>query len=93
MLVALLWLIVSTSGIVGGDSSRRLQIAHSWLTGEKEIVFNPETYKPNSRLDVPGVIGRDGNLYYGDELGQSILMLPGDWLGIQIHKLFPKKKF
>ena len=32
----------------------------------------------------------DGKRYIADDLGQSILMLPGDWLGEQIYRISPK---
>jgi len=80
MIVALLWIIVATGGRVGGDSARRLQITHGWLTGEEEVVLEPN-YKIISRLDPnAGVVGVGGKRFHGDELGQSVLMLPGDWV-------------
>jgi hypothetical protein len=91
MIVALLWIIVATGGRVGGDSARRLQITHGWLTGEEEVVLEPN-YKIISRLDPnAGVVGVGGKRFHGDELGQSVLMLPGDWLGTQLLPFFPKQ--
>ncbi|BAG00720.1 MULTISPECIES: hypothetical protein [Microcystis] len=37
-LVALLWIIVTTSAVdLGGDTSRRLDMAHAWWTGQPEM--------------------------------------------------------
>jgi len=94
IIVALLWIIVATPGKLRGDTPRRLLITHSWLTGEPEVTLSAN-YKSNSRMGNPrldpsfGVLGVGGKRYYGDDLGQSILMLPGDWLGTQLQKFFP----
>ena len=48
-------------------------------------------HKPLTRMDNNiGVIGRDGKRYHPYEVGQSLLMLPGDWLGTTIHQLIPR---
>lgn len=88
-LIAFLWILVVSSGTVGTlDTSLRLQMAHAWWTGTPEIV--DLDYKPIIRGDIrSGIMGVDGKRYIAYEQGQSILMLPGDWVGTQVHRLFP----
>ena len=88
-LIALLWIITINPGLIYGDTLARLDMAHAWWTGTEEISLAPN-YKPSSRLENVGVLGRGGKRYIPYEVGQSLLMLPGDWLGTQLHQLFPK---
>jgi hypothetical protein len=91
-LIALLWILVINSGMVNADSHRRLQMAHAWWTGTDEVSV-PADYKPQSREEIfalVGVLGAGGKRYIPYEPGQSLLMLPADWLGTQLHPWFPK---
>jgi hypothetical protein len=65
-------------------------MAHAWWTGAEEVSLAPD-YKPQSRLDNPGVIGVGGKRYVPYDVGQPLLMLPGDWLGSQLHRVFPQQ--
>jgi hypothetical protein len=89
-LIALLWLIVINSGTVGSlDTELRLQMAHAWWTGTDEVII-PSGYQLKVRGDiVAGVMGAGGKRYIAYEVGQSMLMLPADWLGSQLHQFFP----
>jgi hypothetical protein len=83
-LIALLWISVIHSGELGSDTGFRLQMAHAWVTGAEEV--NPN-YQPRYRGDIEaGVLGRGGRRYIAYDVGQSLLMLPGDWLGTQLPK-------
>jgi len=89
-LIAFLWITVINSGTLGVlDTELRLQMAHSWWTGTEEVQVAPD-YKPRGRTDIRlGVVGVGGKRYIAYEPGQSMLMLPGDWLGTQLHQWFP----
>lgn len=89
-LIALLWITTINSGMLGSiDTDLRLQMAHAWWTGTEEVSI-PSDYKLKVRGDiVAGVVGVDGKRYIAYEPGQSLLMLPGDWLGTQLHRWFP----
>lgn len=89
-LIALLWVTVVNSGTVGSlDTELRLQMAHAWWTGGEEVIIPPD-YQLKVRGDIiAGVIGSGGKRYIAYETGQSMLMLPGDWLGTQLHRLLP----
>ncbi len=89
-LIAFLWTtVVNSGGFFGnGDTAVRLQMAHAWWTGTEEV--SPD-YQPTSRLDnYIGVIDRKGKRRQIYESGQSLLMLPGDWLGTQLNQWFPQ---
>ncbi|WP_375329502.1 glycosyltransferase family 39 protein [Microcystis sp. BLCC-F210] len=89
-LITFLWLAVINTGFIRGDTLARLSITHSIWTGEPEIQLDTN-YKPLSRLDnTIGNLSRDGKRYHAYEVGQSLLMLPGDWLGTTIHQLIPR---
>jgi hypothetical protein len=88
VLIALLWIIAVSPGKIYGDTIARLQMAHSLWTGDEEIVL-PPNYQPKSRLENVGVLGSNGKRYIAYEVGQALLMIPGDWLGTQLHKAFP----
>lgn len=89
-LIALLWITTVSSGTLGTlDTDLRLQMAHAWWTGTPEVQI-PPGYKFKVRGDIiPGVMGVGGKRYIAYEEGQSLLMLPGDWLGTQFHQLSP----
>jgi hypothetical protein len=89
IILATLWAIIVSPGRVSGDTMMRLNMAHAWWTGEAEVSVPPD-YRPKSRLEMPGV--KIGDRYYpAYDLGQSMLMLPGDWLATQLHRLFPRQ--
>lgn len=89
-LIALLWIGVINSGSLGSlDTDLRLQMAHAWWTGTEEITPPPKN-QLRIRGDIrAGILGVDGKRYIAYEQGQSMLMLPGDWLGTQLHRWFP----
>lgn len=79
--------VVNRGNLASVDTVVRLQMAHAWWTGTEEVDPN---YKPYIRGDLwVGITGNDGKRYLSYDPGQAILMLPGDWLGSQIHRLFP----
>ena len=88
-LIASLVIMVVNRGTLGSiDTTVRLQMAHAWWTQTAEVDSN---YQAKFRGDLlVGVTGVGGKRYLSYELGQSILMLPGDWIGTQLHKSFPK---
>ena len=87
-LISLLIVTVVNRGTLASiDTLVRLQMAHAWWTGTEEV---DPSYQPRFRGDLlVGVTGNEGKRYLAYDPGQSILMLPGDWLGTQIHRLFP----
>jgi hypothetical protein len=87
-LIALLWITVINTGTLGSiDTRLRLEMAHAWWTGTEEV--SPD-YQPKFRGDLKaGVLGVGGRRYIAYEPGQSFLMLPGDWLGTQLHPWLP----
>ncbi len=87
-LATFLWLLVITQGNLGSlDTAVRLQMSHAWWTNTEEVAAN---YKPVFKGDMwAGVQGVKGKRYLFYEPGQSILMIPGDWLGTQLHIFFP----
>ncbi|WP_217651984.1 glycosyltransferase family 39 protein [Hydrococcus rivularis] len=89
-LIALLWIIAVSPGTIYGDTLIRLEMAHAWRTGREEVTLTPDN-KPKSRLDSPGVSGVGGKRYTTYDAGQSLLMLPGDWLGSQLHRLLSQQ--
>ncbi len=90
-LITFLWLAVINTGLImRADTLVRLSITHTIWTGEPEVQLDTN-HKPLTRMDNKiGIIGRDGKRYYTYEVGQSLLMLPGDWLGTTIHQLIPR---
>ena len=76
--IALLWLIFVNSGLItSADTFRRLGMSHAWWTGTEELVRgNTLIVKVNDKKYIPY------------DLGQSMLMLPGDWLGEHLGKGF-----
>jgi hypothetical protein len=87
-LIALLVITIVNRGTLGSiDTTVRLQMAHAWWTGTEEVAPN---YQAKFRGDLQsGVIGAGGKRYLAYDIGQSILMLLGDWLGTQLHRFFP----
>jgi hypothetical protein len=86
-LIALLWILVVNPGTIDGDTSLRLRMAHAWWTGTEEVAPN---FQPQVRGQLgAGVQGVGGRRYIAYDVGQSMLMLPGDWLGTQLHRWFP----
>jgi len=70
----LLWLLLFNSGGISSvDTSTRLWMAHRWWSPSDAIA---ET--PSISIEI------DGKQVVPYDLGQPILMLPGDWLGSQI---------
>lgn len=86
-LIALLWLVVVNSGTISVDTAARLQMAHALWTGTEEISLPPD-YQPQVRGDA-GILGVDGKRYYYFDMGQPLLMVPGDWVGTKLHQIFP----
>ena len=76
VVIALLWLIFVNPGTITSiDTIRRLSMSHAWWTGSEESF-------PGNKI----VINVDRKKYIPYDLGQSMLMLPGDWLGEQLGK-------
>lgn len=90
ILITFLWLAVINPGTyIGLDTALRLQMTHSWWQGQEEVLVSSET-QPKRRGDIRfGVQGRDNKRYIAYDVGQSLLMLPGDWVGTQLGRLFP----
>ena len=75
-IVALLWLIFVNPGTITSiDTVRRISMSHAWWTGTEENF-------PGNKI----VISVKGKNYIPYDLGQSMLMLPGDWLGEQLSR-------
>ena len=90
ILIAWLWLMVINAGTLGAiDTDVRLQMAHAWWTGTEEVQISPQM-QPKVRGDIRfGIRGVGGKRYIFYKPGQALLMLPGDWLGTQLHRFFP----
>jgi hypothetical protein len=74
ILVTLLWLVFFNPGSVTNiDTERRMRMAHAWWTGAEEG-------NPGDKL----VIDVNGRQFVPYDLGQSMLILPGDWLGTKL---------
>lgn len=77
-IVALLWSIfVNPGAITSIDTLRRLNMSHAWWTGTEEGLLNDKL-----------VIRVNDKKYIPYDLGQSMLMLPADWLGSKFGKNF-----
>ncbi|MGK7938881.1 MAG: hypothetical protein AB4062_01715 [Crocosphaera sp.] len=89
-LIAFLWLLLTNAGTLGVlDTELRLQMANAWWTGKEEVQIAPNMNK-KVRGDIRfGIMGVNDKRYIAYEQGQSLLMLPGDWLGTQLSKVFP----
>jgi len=90
-LIALLWITIINPANLPPDTDVRLRMAHALWTGTEEVSL-PPNYRPSSRLDRVGVLGVDGKRYEHYDMGQSLLMLPADWIGTQLSKVFPSIK-
>jgi hypothetical protein len=83
------WLLVINTGEFNWDTSLRLQISHSLWTGEAEI--DPQNQPIRRGDQAAGVLGKDGKRVIGLwDIGQSLIMVPGDWLGTQVQPFFPR---
>jgi hypothetical protein len=82
--ISLLWLFLITPFNLPPDTDVRLQMAHALWTGQDEIPAD----SPAS-VGVPSPVA-PGKRYYPYDMGQSLLMLPGDWVGTQIRMFSPK---
>ena len=99
-IILISWLLITSinSGLIGADTDARLEMANSWWRGKAEVSPPAETFNKNFKpknadanlLTSIGVPGRDGKRYIPYDLGQSMLMLPADWIGNQLHHFFPK---
>ena len=88
-LIALLWAMVVVPGELFLYTTLRLNMAHAWWTGTEEVA-PPPGYQAKVRGDIQfGVIGADSKRVIAYDVGQSMLMLPGDWVGQQLHQVFP----
>ncbi len=89
-LIAFLWLLLTNAGNLGVlDTELRLQMANAWWTGKEEVQITPNMTR-KVRGDIRfGVIGVNEKRYIAYEQGQSLLMLPGDWVGTQLSQVFP----
>jgi len=78
--LATLWLIAVNIGSFGtDDTDLRLRMGHAWWSGASEV--SSRLPQPISREDaLRGVRGAGGKRYVFYDPGQSILMMPGDWL-------------
>jgi Dolichyl-phosphate-mannose-protein mannosyltransferase len=90
-LVSLLFITLINPANLPPDTDKRLEMAHALWTGTEEISL-PPNYRPSSRLENVGVLGVDGKRYVAYDMGQPLLMLPADWVGTQLSKVFPRVK-
>ena len=80
LLVTALFTFLIQSGELGtSDTTHRLQVAHSFWTGEPQVF-------PNEYPEF-GLHGRGGRLYAWYGVGQSLLLLPADIAGTAISHL------
>jgi hypothetical protein len=77
--VALFTFLIQSGEMGTSDTDHRLQVAHSWWTGELQVA--PEEY-PDF-----GLHGRGGKLYAWYGIGQSLILFPFDVAGSAIEKL------
>src|SRR5581483_10754165 len=71
--VALLTAMIQSGELGTADTTRRLQVTHSFWTHEPQV---PQADYPDF-----GIPGRGGRLYAWYGIGQSLLMLPADLVG------------
>ena len=88
-LIALLWIVAVNPGKISVDTAARLRMAHALWTGTEEVVIPPGD-RPLTRGGYNSVLGVGGKRYYEYDMGQSLLMVPGDWIATQFYKLLPK---
>ena len=80
LVVTALFTFLIQSGELGtSDTTHRLQVAHSFWTGQPQVF-------PNEYPEF-GLHGRDGRLYAYYGIGQSLLMLPADLAGAAMSHL------
>ncbi|WP_319419451.1 glycosyltransferase family 39 protein [Pleurocapsa sp. FMAR1] len=80
--IALLWLMfVNPGSITNLDTERRLNMSHAWWTRTEESFSGNKV-----------VININGKNYVPYDLGQSMLMLPGDWLGEKLGQNIDNEK-
>jgi hypothetical protein len=93
-ILAVLWIASVNPGSLGtDDTARRLTMAHAWWTHTPQIPQGLSA--PTSRKDIDhGVPDAQGRRVMFYDPGQSLLMLPADWLGTHvsgwIHARDPK---
>ena len=76
LLVTALFTFLIQSGELGTwDTMHRLQVTHSLWTGQPQVF-------PNEYPEF-GLHGRGGRLYAWYGIGQSLLMLPADLVGLR----------
>ncbi len=82
--ITALWLVAINFGTLGNfDTELRLRMAHSWWSGEPEV--DPNLSAPASRYEIEyGVVGATGKRLIFYDPGQSLLMVPWDWLATQL---------
>ena len=81
-LLALMWLIfVNPGSITNLDTERRLNMSHAWWTRTEESF-------PGNKV----VININERNYIPYDLGQPMLMLPGDWLGEKLGQNFEQEQ-
>jgi hypothetical protein len=79
LVAGLLAFVVQSGELGSSDTMHRLQATHSWWTSEPPVF-------PNEYPEF-GVHGRGGKLYGWFGMGQSLLMLPADFVGTWIERL------
>jgi hypothetical protein len=87
-IVSVLWLIVISLGGLGtSDTDLRLRMAHAWWSGEPEVY--QQLRPPASREDIEyGVVGKSGRRLLFYDPGQSLLMLPADYVATRLNRWF-----
>lgn len=83
--IALLWITIVNPGRIHSDTLVRLQMSHAWWTGTEEV---SSQYRPVERGDSIAGVSVGGKRYGVYDPGQSLLMLPGDWVGTQLNRFF-----
>jgi hypothetical protein len=76
--VGLLTFLIQSGDAGSSDAAARIQVAHSWWTGEPEV--------PAGEYPEFGIPGR-GKLHAWFGIGQSLLILPFDILGAGVERL------
>ncbi len=87
-LISWLWLLTVNTGNMGTtDTYVRVQMAHAWLTGQDEILPYKPQFRGDPNLGVPGLHNKRYSFY---DIGQSLLIMPSNWLGFKLAKWFPE---
>lgn len=80
---------MGTGSLGTDDTNYRLQMTHAWLTHTAEV-NDQGLAAPGSRKNTQhGVQGVGGKRFIFYDPGQSILMIPGDWIGTELGKVLP----